>query len=229
MSPIFFCPLCDSLFWHNFEFLPRCLTIGATRHRTEKVEAAIQTATETGTEIETEIETEGEDTDTEDHQLTPQAAKETEEDGDTDRMRAALCAPEGISHPVCVKTDACTFFWNIVIIFLWLLFRSRSFDNRSADLRAFDRRYCEGYRRLDPSRDRDRDRERDPHGGPPETYYQRDFSPNMYDYRRGRERERERDESYRRKGSRRKHKRRRRRTRSYSRSSSVSTVRPKML
>lgn len=80
-----------------FELFTRCLTIGATRHRTEKVEAATQTATETGTEIEieTEIETEGEDIDTEDHQLTPQAANETEEDEDTDRMQAALCAPEG--------------------------------------------------------------------------------------------------------------------------------------
>lgn len=112
------------------------------------------------------------------------------------------------------------------VLFASALYLSRSYDNRSTELRPFDRRYCEGYRRLDPSRDPNRDRERDPHGAA-ETYYQRDFSPNMYDYRRGRERERERDESYRRKGSRRKHKRRRRRTRSYSPSSSVSTVRPK--
>uniref|UniRef100_A0A3Q3QNJ4 dual-specificity kinase n=1 Tax=Monopterus albus TaxID=43700 RepID=A0A3Q3QNJ4_MONAL len=95
--------------------------------------------------------------------------------------------------------------------------RSR-YDNRSTEHRPFDRRY-EGYRRLDQSRDRDRDREREPHGAA-ESYYPRDFSPNVYDYRRGRERERERDESYGRKGSRRKHKRRRRRTRSYSPSSS---------
>lgn len=106
-----------------------------------------------------------------------------------------------------------------------VLWFSRSYDNRSMELRPFERRYCEGYRRLDQSRDRDRIRERDPHGAA-ETYYPRDFSPNMYDYRRGRERERERDESYRRKGSRRKHKRRRRRTRSYSPSSSVSTATP---
>ncbi|KAM3595686.1 uncharacterized protein V6R79_001125 [Siganus canaliculatus] len=105
--------------------------------------------------------------------------------------------------------------------------RSRSYDNRSTEHRPFDRRYCEGYRRLDQS-DRDRDREREPHGAP-ESYYPRDFSPNMYDYRRGRERERERDESYRRKGSRRKHKRRRRRTRSYSPSSSRSNSRTRAL
>lgn len=108
-----------------------------------------------------------------------------------------------------------------------LLF-SRSYDNRSTEHRPFDRRYCEGYRRLDQSRDQDRDREREPHGAA-ESYYPRDFTPNMYDYRRGRERERERDESYRRKGSRRKHKRRRRRTRSYSPSSSVSTARPEIV
>uniref|UniRef100_I3KUJ6 dual-specificity kinase n=1 Tax=Oreochromis niloticus TaxID=8128 RepID=I3KUJ6_ORENI len=77
--------------------------------------------------------------------------------------------------------------------------RSRSYDNRSVEQRPFDRRYCEGYRRFDQSRERDRDRE--PHGAA-ESYYPRDFSPNMYDYRRGREREREREESYRRKGSR---------------------------
>uniref|UniRef100_A0A3Q1CVN8 dual-specificity kinase n=1 Tax=Amphiprion ocellaris TaxID=80972 RepID=A0A3Q1CVN8_AMPOC len=106
--------------------------------------------------------------------------------------------------------------------------RSRSYDNRSTERRPFDRRYCEGYRRLDQSRDRDRDREREPHGAA-ESYYPRDFSPNMYDYRRGRERERERDESYRRKGSRRKHKRRRRRTRSYSPSSSRSDSRTRAL
>ncbi|KAL7381723.1 hypothetical protein ABVT39_010168 [Epinephelus coioides] len=106
--------------------------------------------------------------------------------------------------------------------------RSRSYDNRSTEHRPFDRRYCEGYRRLDQSRDQDRDREREPHGAA-ESYYPRDFSPNVYDYRRGRERDRERDESYRRKGSRRKHKRRRRRTRSYSPSSSRSDSRTRAL
>ncbi|KAL0962529.1 hypothetical protein UPYG_G00341270 [Umbra pygmaea] len=117
--------------------------------------------------------------------------------------------------------------------------RSRSYDNRSADRRPYDRRCCEGYRRLDQSRERDRDRgdrerdhgdrERD-HGGPQpaaEGYYARDFSTSSFDYRRGRERERE--ESYRRKGSRRKHKRRRRRTRSYSPSSSRSDSRSRAL
>lgn len=102
-----------------------------------------------------------------------------------------------------------------------LFFFSRSYGNRSLEHRPFDRRCWEGYRRLEHSRDRDRERE--PHGVA-ESYYQRDFSPDMYDYRRGRERDREREESYRRKGSRRKHKRRRRRTRSYSPSSSVSTA-----
>ncbi|XP_057684700.1 dual specificity protein kinase CLK2 isoform X1 [Corythoichthys intestinalis] len=108
--------------------------------------------------------------------------------------------------------------------------RSRTYDNRSTDRRPFDRRFCEGYRRLDQSRDKDRDhdREREPHGAA-ESYYPRDASPNMYDYRRGRERERERDDSYRRKGSRRKHKRRRRRTRSYSPSSSRSNSRTRAL
>ncbi|XP_010902090.1 dual specificity protein kinase CLK2 isoform X1 [Esox lucius] len=107
--------------------------------------------------------------------------------------------------------------------------RSRSYDNRSPDRRPYDRRYCEGYRRLDQSRERERgDRERD-HGGPPvvDGYYAQDYSPGTFDYRRGRERER--DESYRRKGSRRKHKRRRRRTRSYSPSSSRSDSRTRAL
>ncbi|XP_023815393.1 dual specificity protein kinase CLK2 isoform X2 [Oryzias latipes] len=98
--------------------------------------------------------------------------------------------------------------------------RSRSYDNRSMEHRPYDRRYCEGYRRLDPSRDQDRDRE--PHGTA-ESFYPREFSPNLYDYRRGREKERER--SYQRKGSRRKHKRRRRKTRSYSQSSSLVELR----
>uniref|UniRef100_A0AAQ4RJ96 dual-specificity kinase n=1 Tax=Gasterosteus aculeatus aculeatus TaxID=481459 RepID=A0AAQ4RJ96_GASAC len=106
--------------------------------------------------------------------------------------------------------------------------RSRSYDNRSTEHRPFDRRYCEGYRRLDQTREQDRDREREPRGAA-ESYYPRDFTPNMYDYRRGRVREREREESYRRKGSRRKHKRRRRRTRSYSPSSSRSDSRTRAL
>ncbi|XP_062384702.1 dual specificity protein kinase CLK2 isoform X1 [Sardina pilchardus] len=99
--------------------------------------------------------------------------------------------------------------------------RSRSYDNRSADRRPYDRRYCDGYRRMEHSRDRDRD-----HGGASaaDSYYARDFSPSSYDYRRERDRS-ERDQSYRRKGSRRKHKRRRRRTRSYSPSSSRSDSR----
>ncbi|XP_029587126.1 dual specificity protein kinase CLK2 isoform X1 [Salmo trutta] len=109
--------------------------------------------------------------------------------------------------------------------------RSRSYDNRSADRRPYDRRYCEGYRRLDQSRERDRGNREREHGGAPAAadggYYARDFSPSMCDYRRGRERERE--ESYRRKGSRRKHKRRRRRTRSYSPSSSRSDSRTRAL
>ncbi|XP_016896504.1 LOW QUALITY PROTEIN: dual specificity protein kinase CLK2 [Cynoglossus semilaevis] len=96
--------------------------------------------------------------------------------------------------------------------------RSRSYDNRAMDHRLFDRRYYE----------RDRERDREPHGAT-ESYYPRDFTPNMFDYRRGRERERERDDSYRRKGSRRKHKRRRRRTRSYSPSSSRSGSRTRAM
>uniref|UniRef100_A0AAY4D8T6 dual-specificity kinase n=1 Tax=Denticeps clupeoides TaxID=299321 RepID=A0AAY4D8T6_9TELE len=82
-----------------------------------------------------------------------------------------------------------------------------SYDNRSADRRPYDRRYCEGYRRMEFSRERE-------HGaGAADCYYARDFSPGGYSYRRDHERDRsERDDSYRRKGSRRKHKRRRRRT-----------------
>ncbi|KAM8841119.1 dual specificity protein kinase CLK2 isoform 1-T1 [Spinachia spinachia] len=106
--------------------------------------------------------------------------------------------------------------------------RSRSYDNRSTEHRPFDRRYCEGYRRLDQTREQERDRQREPRGAA-DSYYPRDFTPNMYDYRRGRDREREREESYRRKGSRRKHKRRRRRTRSYSPSSSRSDSRTRAL
>ncbi|XP_046874558.1 dual specificity protein kinase CLK2 isoform X1 [Hypomesus transpacificus] len=92
-----------------------------------------------------------------------------------------------------------------------------SYDNRSAERRPFDRRYCEGYRRLEQEREH----------GAGEGYYARDFSPAMYDYRRGRDREWE--ESHRQKGSRRKHKRRRRRTRSYSPSSSRSDSRTRAL
>ncbi|MBN3291398.1 CLK2 kinase, partial [Polypterus senegalus] len=88
--------------------------------------------------------------------------------------------------------------------------RSRSYDNHSMDCRAYDRRYCEGYRRLDYSRDHVAD-----------GYYETDYSSHhrSYEYRRSRDRE----DTYRsRKSSRRKHKRRRRRTRSYSASSSRS-------
>ncbi|XP_061090646.1 dual specificity protein kinase CLK2-like isoform X1 [Conger conger] len=93
--------------------------------------------------------------------------------------------------------------------------RSRSYDHRSADRRPYDRRYCEGYRRLDYSRERERER------AAPEGYYAHGDAPHRpYDYRRDRERNRPREESYGRKDSRRKHKRRRRRTRSYSPSSS---------
>ncbi|XP_053331148.1 dual specificity protein kinase CLK2 isoform X2 [Spea bombifrons] len=82
--------------------------------------------------------------------------------------------------------------------------RSRSYDDRSPDRRAYDRRYCETYRRHDYSRDRG------------EVYYDADYN-HSYDYRRSRE------DSYRScKSSRRKQKRRKRRSRSYSRSSSRS-------
>ncbi|KAJ8273476.1 hypothetical protein GJAV_G00102020 [Gymnothorax javanicus] len=102
--------------------------------------------------------------------------------------------------------------------------RSRSHDNRSADRRPYDRHYCEGYRRLDYSRERDREREY----GIAEGYYAHsELAPRSYDYRRGRDRER--SDSYERKGSRRKHNRRRRRTRSYSPSSSRSTSRTRAL
>ncbi|XP_066577271.1 dual specificity protein kinase CLK2 [Amia ocellicauda] len=95
--------------------------------------------------------------------------------------------------------------------------RSRSYENRSADRRAYDRRYCEGYRRLDYSRERERERDRDRGGG--EGYYEAAYPAHQrsYDYRRDRE------DSYRSHNSSRcKHKRRRRRTRSYSPSSSRS-------
>ncbi|KAJ8378628.1 hypothetical protein AAFF_G00238400 [Aldrovandia affinis] len=94
--------------------------------------------------------------------------------------------------------------------------RSRSYDNRSADRRPYDRHHCEGYRRLDYSRERERER------GAAEGYYTHaDLPPRPYDYRQGRERE----DSYERKGSRRKHKRRRRKTRSYNPSSSLLYLR----
>ncbi|XP_069041592.1 dual specificity protein kinase CLK2 isoform X1 [Lepisosteus oculatus] len=88
--------------------------------------------------------------------------------------------------------------------------RSRSYENRSADRRAFERRYCEGYRRLDFSRERDRGAE---------GYYDVDYALHQRSY----EFRRDREDSYpSRKSSRRKHKRRRRRTRTFSPSSSRS-------
>lgn len=147
-------------------------------------------------------------------------------EGSYARTRRYVCNSETclVGYQLC-RIFVVVFIFNCIVIILCF---SRSYDNHSTEHRPFDRRYCEGYRRLDQSRDRDRDREREPHGAA-ESYYPRDFSPNMYDYRRPRERERERDESYGRKGSRRKHKRRRRRTRSYSPSSSVSTARPRIV
>ncbi|XP_057254193.1 dual specificity protein kinase CLK2 isoform X1 [Pezoporus wallicus] len=82
--------------------------------------------------------------------------------------------------------------------------RSRSYDDHSADRRAYDRRYCDSYRRNDYSRERG------------EAYYDPEYR-HSYEYRRSRDRE----GSYRScKSSRRKHRRRRRRSRSFSRSSS---------
>ncbi|XP_063213067.1 dual specificity protein kinase CLK2 isoform X3 [Chroicocephalus ridibundus] len=82
--------------------------------------------------------------------------------------------------------------------------RSRSYDDHSADRRAYDRRYCDSYRRNDYSRERG------------EAYYEPEYR-HSYEYRRSRDRE----GSYRScKSSRRKHRRRRRRSRSFSRSSS---------
>ncbi|XP_035285468.1 dual specificity protein kinase CLK2 [Anguilla anguilla] len=110
--------------------------------------------------------------------------------------------------------------------------RSRSYDNRSADRRPYDRHYCEGYRRLDYGREQERERERErerEHAAAEGYYAHADFAARPYDYRRGREREREREDSYERKGSRRKHNRRRRRTRSYSASSSRSGSRTRAL
>uniref|UniRef100_A0A803WF55 dual-specificity kinase n=1 Tax=Ficedula albicollis TaxID=59894 RepID=A0A803WF55_FICAL len=82
--------------------------------------------------------------------------------------------------------------------------RSRSYDDHSADRRAYDRRYCDSYRRNDYSRERG------------DAYYEPEYR-HSYEYRRSRDRE----GSYRScKSSRRKHRRRRRRSRSFSRSSS---------
>ncbi|TEA29360.1 hypothetical protein DBR06_SOUSAS8610041 [Sousa chinensis] len=82
--------------------------------------------------------------------------------------------------------------------------RSRSsYDDRSSDRRAYDRRYCGSYRRNDYSRDRG------------EAYYDTDYR-HSYEYHRE-------NSSYRsQRSSRRKHRRRRRRSRTFSRSSSVS-------
>lgn len=83
-----------------------------------------------------------------------------------------------------------------------------SYDDHSADRRAYDRRYCDSYRRNDYSRERG------------EAYYEPEYR-HSYEYRRSRDRE----GSYRScKSSRRKHRRRRRRSRSFSRSSSVSIL-----
>ncbi|NXE69897.1 CLK2 kinase, partial [Calcarius ornatus] len=83
--------------------------------------------------------------------------------------------------------------------------RSRSYDDHSADRRAYDRRYCDSYRRNDYSRERG------------DAYYEPEYRQHSYEYRRSRDRE----GSYRScKSSRRKHRRRRRRSRSFSRSSS---------
>ncbi|NXD18059.1 CLK2 kinase, partial [Nothocercus nigrocapillus] len=82
--------------------------------------------------------------------------------------------------------------------------RSRSYDDHSMDRRAYERRYCDSYRRNDYSRERG------------EAYYEPEYR-HSYEYRRSRDRE----GSYRScKSSRRKHRRRRRRSRSFSRSSS---------
>ncbi|XP_067395272.1 dual specificity protein kinase CLK2 isoform X1 [Emydura macquarii macquarii] len=83
--------------------------------------------------------------------------------------------------------------------------RSRSYDDHSSDRRAYDRRYCDSYRRNDYSHERG------------EAYYDAEYR-HSYEYRRSRDH----DGSYRScKSSRRnKHRRRRRRSRSFSRSSS---------
>ncbi|KYO27790.1 dual specificity protein kinase CLK2 isoform C [Alligator mississippiensis] len=80
------------------------------------------------------------------------------------------------------------------------------YEDHSVDRRAYDRRYCDSYRRNDYSRERG------------EAYYDAEYR-HSYEYRRSRDRE----GSYRScKSSRRKHRRRRRRSRSFSRSSSRS-------
>ncbi|XP_014319058.1 dual specificity protein kinase CLK2 isoform X5 [Myotis lucifugus] len=85
--------------------------------------------------------------------------------------------------------------------------RSRSsYDDRSSDRRAYDRRYCGSYRRNDYSRDRG------------EAYYDTDYR-HSYEYHRE-------NSSYRsQRSSRRKHRRRRRRSRTFSRSSSQHSSR----
>lgn len=82
--------------------------------------------------------------------------------------------------------------------------RSRSsYDDRSSDRRAYDRRYCGSYRRNDYSRER------------ADAYYDADYR-HSYEYHRE-------NSSYRsQRSSRRKHRRRRRHSRTFSRSSSVS-------
>lgn len=78
-----------------------------------------------------------------------------------------------------------------------------SYDDRSSDRRAYDRRYCGSYRRNDYSRDRG------------DAYYDADYR-HSYEYHRE-------DSSYRsQRSSRRRHRRHRRRSRTFSRSSSVS-------
>lgn len=78
-----------------------------------------------------------------------------------------------------------------------------SYDDRSSDRRAYDRRYCGSYRRNDYSRER------------AEAYYDADYR-HSYEYHRE-------NSSYRsQRSSRRKHRRRRRHSRTFSRSSSVS-------
>ncbi|XP_063802686.1 dual specificity protein kinase CLK2 [Pseudophryne corroboree] len=82
--------------------------------------------------------------------------------------------------------------------------RSRSYEARSSDRRAYERKYCDSYRRNDYSRDKG------------DIYYNVEYR-HSYDYRRSR------DDSYRScKSNRRKQKRRKRRTRSYSQSTSRS-------
>ncbi|XP_066218364.1 dual specificity protein kinase CLK2 isoform X1 [Saccopteryx leptura] len=85
--------------------------------------------------------------------------------------------------------------------------RSRSsYDDRSSDRRAYDRRYCGSYRRNDYSRDRG------------DAYYDTDYR-HSYEYHRE-------NSSYRsQRSSRRKHRRRRRRSRTFSRSSSQHSSR----